>query len=98
MGDVTKTPINIGDSWVIVAVNSRTEANMTEFAQERDRLMDEMLNRKRGEVFQDYLASTKQKLETAGSIKIYAEAIAKLDAPTGLPGGLPDGMLPIGEP
>ena len=97
MGDVTKTPINIGDSWVIVGVNSRTEANMTEFAQERDRLMDEMLDRKRGEVFQDYLASTKQKLETAGSIKIYEEAIAKLDAPIRLPGGLPDG-LPIGEP
>ncbi|MEO7673000.1 MAG: peptidyl-prolyl cis-trans isomerase, partial [Pyrinomonadaceae bacterium] len=96
MGEVTKTPINIGDSWIIAGVTSRTEANMTEFAKERDRLMDEMLDRKRGEVFQDYLASTKQKMETAGSIKIYEAALAKIDAPIGLPGGLPD--MPIGEP
>ena len=87
-GEVTKTPISIGDSWFIVGVNKREEGNMNEFATERDSLMDTMLNRKRGEVFGDYLTATKQKMEAAGSIKIYEDALAKLDAPA----------LPIGEP
>ena len=53
--------------------------------------MDEKLDQKRGEVFSDYLASTRQKLETAGSIKIYEDALAKVDAPpVGLPAGLPE--------
>ncbi len=89
-GEVTKTPINIGDSWMIVGVNKRTEADMVEFAKDRDRLMDEKLDQKRGEVFQDYLASTRQKLETSGSIKIYEDALAKIDTPVGLPEGFPD--------
>lgn len=87
-GEVTKTPINIGDSWFIVGVNSRTEANMDEFAKERDRLMDEMLDKKRGEIFGDYLAATRQKMEAAGSIKVYDDALAKLDTPSELPDGL----------
>ena len=84
-GDVTKTPINIGDSWVIVGVNNRTEASMDEFAKDRDRLMDEKLSQKRGEIFSDYLASTRQKLEADGKIKIYDDAVAKLDTTTDLP-------------
>jgi hypothetical protein len=43
--------------------------------------MEQMVTRKRGEVFQDYLASTRLRLEQAGDIKIYNDAIAKLDEP-----------------
>ena len=46
-----------------------------------------MLTRKRGEVFTDYLAATRQRMEADGDIKIYEDAIAKLDA-----------ELPVGEP
>ncbi len=87
-GEVTKTPINVGDGWVVVGLNKRTEASMDEFKMERDRLMDEMLDKKRGEVFSDYLAATRQRFETAGYIKVYDDALAKLDAPA----------LPLGEP
>ncbi|MBC7899990.1 MAG: peptidyl-prolyl cis-trans isomerase [Saprospiraceae bacterium] len=87
-GEVTKTPIQIGDSWYIVAVNKREEANMDEFAKQRSTLMDQMLQRKRGEVFTDYLAATRQKMEAAGDIKIFNEAVAKLD----------DAALPFGAP
>jgi len=87
-GEVTKTPVNIGDSWFIVAVNSRTEADMAKFATDRDQLMDEALGRKRGEIFGDYLAATRQKMEAAGSIKVYDDALAKLDTPSELPDGL----------
>ena len=54
---------------------------MDDFAKQRDTLMEQMLTRKRGEVFQDYLASTRLRLEQAGDIKIYKDAVAKLDDP-----------------
>ena len=59
---------------------------MDDFAKQRDTLMEQMLMQKRGEVFQDYLASTRQKFESDGSIKIYKDVIAKIDEPA--PGDL----------
>ena len=81
-GESTKTPIKIGDAYYIVGVNKREEANMDEFAKQRDQLTEQMLSRKRGEVFQDYLAATRLRLEKGGDITIYKEAIAKLEGPT----------------
>lgn len=79
-GEVTKTPIQIGDAYYIVGVNSRTEANMEEFAKQRSTLMEQLAGRKRGEIFSDYLASTRQRLEASNSIVIYKDALAKVDA------------------
>jgi len=78
-GEVTKTPIKIGDNWYVVGVNSREEAKMDEFAKERDRLLDQKLSEKRGQVFTDYLGSVRREMETKGNIKIYQETLAKLD-------------------
>jgi parvulin-like peptidyl-prolyl isomerase len=78
-GEVTKTPIQIGDAYYIVGVNSRTEANMDDFAKQRSTLMEQMAARKKGEIFSDYLASTRQKMEAAKEIVIYDAAVKKLD-------------------
>jgi peptidyl-prolyl cis-trans isomerase D len=78
-GDVTKTPIKVGDNWVIVGVTKREDANMAEFAKQRDTLMEQLLSKERGEVYSDYVASTRQKMEAAGKIKIYSDVIAKMD-------------------
>jgi peptidyl-prolyl cis-trans isomerase D len=78
-GEVTKTPIQIGDSYYIVGVNSREEANMDEFAKQRSGLMDQMAARKKGEVWTDYIASTRRKMEEAKDIVIYDAAVKKLD-------------------
>ncbi len=82
-GEVSKTPIRVGDGWYVVGVTKREDANMEEFAAERDSLMDQMLNRKRGEVYADYVASIRRTMEADGRIRIYPEAVAKLD--TGVP-------------
>lgn len=79
-GEITKTPIQIGDNWYIVGVNKREDANMDDFAKERDSLRESMLSRKRGEVFSDYLAATRQRMEKDGDIKIYQDAVAKIDS------------------
>ncbi|HKP68056.1 MAG TPA: SurA N-terminal domain-containing protein [Pyrinomonadaceae bacterium] len=80
-GDATKTPIKIGDNYYIVGVTKREDANMEDFAKQRDTLTEQMLTQKRGEVFQDYLASTRQRMEKDGDIKIYKDVITKLEDP-----------------
>ncbi|MGD9561825.1 MAG: peptidylprolyl isomerase [Pyrinomonadaceae bacterium] len=84
-GEVTKKPINIGDSWFIVGANKRQEASMDQFAKERDRLRDDLLDRRRGEFFTDYLSATRARMEADGTIKIYDDAVAKVDAQSALP-------------
>lgn len=84
-GEVTKTPLKVGDNWYVVGVNKREDAKQEDFAKQRDSLMQSMLAEKRGEVFQDYLASTRQKMEAAKDITIYQDVIAKLDEVPALP-------------
>jgi len=78
-GEVTKTPIMIGDNWYIVGVNSREDASMEEFAKERDGIIQQKLSEKRGRVFSDYVGSLRREMEVKGDIKIYQDALAKLD-------------------
>ncbi|MBA2378421.1 MAG: peptidyl-prolyl cis-trans isomerase [Blastocatellia bacterium] len=86
-GEVSRTPIRVGDSWYVVGLTSRQDADMDEFAAQGDQLMDQMLNRKRGEVYANYIASTRRAMEADGRIRIYPDAVAKLDTGgTGIPG------------
>ncbi|MCY7346633.1 MAG: peptidyl-prolyl cis-trans isomerase, partial [Pyrinomonadaceae bacterium] len=81
-GEVTKTPVKIGDNWYVVGVNSREEAKMDDFAKERDNLVEQKVSEKRGQIFTDYLASVRREMETKGDIKIYEDALTKLDEAT----------------
>ena len=85
-GQATKEPIKVGETYYIVGVTNREDASMEEFAKQRTDLMEQMLERKRGEVFSEYLAATRQRMEADGQIKIYNDAIAKLDAEVPVPG------------
>lgn len=78
-GEVTKTPVKIGDTWFIVGLNERLEADMTEFAKQRDSLMEQSLSMKRSQVFGDFLAEARRRYETEGRIRIYDAAVLKLE-------------------
>lgn len=92
--NVTKTPLLVGDNWYIVGVNKREDANMDEFAKQRDTLIESMLQQKRGQLFSDYLAAVRQRMESGGEIKIYDSVIERIEEafpPTSnpqFPGGL----------
>jgi peptidyl-prolyl cis-trans isomerase D len=97
-GDVSRTPLKIGDNWYVVGVNNREDANMADFAKQRTNLMEQMVSQKRSTVFADFLSATRLQMEKSGLIRIYKEVLDKLDSPMpGMP-GLPDGMpgLPAG--
>ena len=102
-GEVTKNPVKVGDNWYIVGLNKREEANMDDFAKQRDQLIEQKLTQKRGQVFSEYLSSVRARYEQNGEIKIYNAAIEKIDAltppptqPAGMPPGFPQMPPPQG--
>lgn len=103
-GEVTKTPLKVGDNWYVVGVNSRQDASMDDFAKERDSLREQMLRLKRSEVYSEYIASTRRRMETEGSIKVYQDVVERIDGPPagglppGMPAGFPGGGVPGGMP
>ena len=90
-GEMTKTPIKVDDKWVIAGVVKRTEANLAEFAKDRDSLKQSMISDRQSQVFEDYVTGVQEKMKRDGKIKIYPDVLDTLpeeeEQPT-LPGGL----------
>jgi peptidyl-prolyl cis-trans isomerase D len=78
-GAATKTPIKVGDNWYVVAATKREEANMEEFAKQREQLLQSSLMQKRGQVFSDYLDGIRRRMEASQQIKVYKDALNKVD-------------------
>lgn len=99
-GDVTKTPLKVGDNWMVVGVTKRTDADLAEFAKQRDTLTEGMLQARRGQIFGDYLENLKARMTREGKVKVNADVLARMaeDAPPAaaprLPQGFPQGMVP----
>jgi peptidyl-prolyl cis-trans isomerase D len=95
-GEVTKTPLKVGDNWVIVGVKSRSEADLADFAKERGQLTQTMLGERQNQVFDDYVAAVTQRMKQAGKIKIYADVLNGMeeDEPVAAPAPRPQFPLP----
>jgi peptidyl-prolyl cis-trans isomerase D len=87
-GEVTKTPIKAGDNWYVVGITGREDASMEDFANQRDLLTEQMLVRKRGEVFIEYLAAVRQRMEAANQIRIFDSAMGRFEDDSPFPFGL----------
>ncbi|MGI8917198.1 MAG: peptidyl-prolyl cis-trans isomerase [Pyrinomonadaceae bacterium] len=86
-GDVTKTPIKVGDSWVIIGATQRVEPEMATFNPQRVGRTSELLKRRQNQVFDDYIAKVQQRMKQEGKIIIYKEVLASLqeDEPAAAP-------------
>jgi hypothetical protein len=78
-GEVTKTPLKVGDNWVVLGVSNRKEADLAEFAQQRERLTQTMVSAKQNQVFEDYIATVQQRMTQDGKIKIYQDVLASIE-------------------
>ena len=92
-GEVSKTPIKVGDKWVIVGVVKKTDADMGGFASQQDTLRQSMMSERQDQVFEDYIAGVQQRMKQDGKIKIYQDVLNQLEdaepaAEPILPGGL----------
>ena len=89
-GEMMKAPVKVEDKWVIAGLIKRDEANLAEFAKQRDQLKTSMVSERQSQVFEDYVMAVQQKMKNEGKIKIYADVLETLpedEEPT-LPGGL----------
>lgn len=108
-GEVTKEPVQIGDNYYVVGVNEREEAKTEDFEKQRDQLVQQMLQGKRGQVFEDYLLAVRRRMDKDGQVKINKDALAKVDkfaqenAPPPQPQRpgqmpqMPNGQMPNGQ-
>ena len=89
--EVTKAPIKVGDNWVVLGVNKRTDADLAAFGAERPQLTQSLLSERQNQVFEDYVATAQAKMKREGKIKIYNEVLARMeeDEPAAAPQRFP---------
>lgn len=92
-GEVTRTPIKIGETWLVVGVTKRKDADLAEFAKQRDSLTQSALSTRRTDVFEDYVGALKARLDREGKIKVYDDVLARLAEPESL--DLPRPPVPV---
>ena len=78
-GQVSKTPVRVGEHWIVVGVTSRKDADLAAFASERASLTSNLLNTRQSQVFDDYIAAVQQKMKQDGEITIYDDVLLRLD-------------------
>lgn len=79
-GAVTKPPLKSGSDWVVIGATKRTEADLSDYAKQRDTLMETALSQRRSQVFLDYIQAAQSRMEREGKIKIYENVLAKIGA------------------
>ncbi len=78
-GEITRTPIKVGNNWVVLAVTRRREADLAEFAKTRDQLTQSMVSERQSQIFSDYIAAVQQRMKNDGKITIYDEVLTNLE-------------------
>ncbi len=77
-GEVIKTPIFLNQNYLVIGVTKRTEADLTEYAKQRDSLMQAALTERKNQIFDDYLAAVQKRMENSGKIKINKDVLIAL--------------------
>ncbi|HEV2765096.1 MAG TPA: peptidyl-prolyl cis-trans isomerase, partial [Pyrinomonadaceae bacterium] len=78
-GEVGRTPVKVGDSWAVVAVTKRTEADMAEFGKQREQLRQTAVDERRTQIFGDHLAALRARYEREGRITVHDDVLKRLD-------------------
>ncbi|HEV7903674.1 MAG TPA: peptidyl-prolyl cis-trans isomerase [Pyrinomonadaceae bacterium] len=76
-GEVSKSPVKLGESWVVLAATKRIEADLEQFARQRDQLTQTLLTTRRDDVFGDYITAMRARLDREGKVKIYEDVLAR---------------------
>jgi len=79
-GEVLQKPVFLNENYLVFGVTKRTEADLTEFAKQRDSLMQTAQTERKNQVFEDYLATLRNRMDQAGKIKINKDVFANFQA------------------
>jgi len=97
-GEVSKTPVKVGDSWYVVGVTGRTDADLAEFGKQQSQLTERALDERRGQVFDEYVTAIRRRLDQEGEIEIRREALARVDDIGETPSAMPRAPINIPAP
>jgi len=78
-GDLAKSPLKVGENLVVLGVADRHEADLAEFAKQREQLTPTMLSARQSQVYEDYISAVQQRLKQEGKIKVYTEVLTSLE-------------------
>jgi peptidyl-prolyl cis-trans isomerase D len=78
-GEVTKSPLKVGDSFVVLGVANRKEADLAEFAKQRVQLTETMLSARQNQLYEDYISAVQRRMKREGKIKVYQDVLASLE-------------------
>lgn len=94
-GEITRTPVKLGESWAVLGARNRVEADMAAFASQRDQLTRSLVSERQTQVWDDYVRAVQDQLKRQGRIKIYKEVLDTLqeEEPAAAPRRFP--QLPI---
>ncbi len=76
-GEVAKTPIKIGASYLIFAARKREEADLSKLPQERESVRQSIISERQGVVYDAFIKATRKRYEDQGKVKIYQDRIDK---------------------
>jgi peptidyl-prolyl cis-trans isomerase D len=79
-GEITKNPVKIGDTYALVGVTSRKDADLAEFGKQRSQLIEAALTERRSQIFDEFVVSTRRRLEQEGEIEIHRDKLAQVEA------------------
>jgi hypothetical protein len=95
---VTREPVKISDNYVVIGAAKRIEADLAEFAKQRDTLMQQALTERQSQVYQDFISAARERMEKAGDITINNEILNRVveESESAAPLMAPGGGLPAG--
>ena len=76
-GEVGKTPIKNGASWLMFACTKRKDPEMTRFASSRDTTHQRLLNEGQNLTFDTHVKAARERYKNEGRLTIYDDRIAK---------------------
>ena len=82
-GDVCKTPVKVGASYLIFAAAKRTDADLTRLAAEKETLRQTIINERQSVFFDTFIKNARKRYEAEGKIKVYQDRIDKFFANSG---------------
>ncbi len=77
-GEVTKTPVQAGDTWLVGGLVKRTDADLAEFNKQREQLLETARTTKQGGVYEDYISALRARYERDGKIKVYDDVLTRI--------------------
>ena len=78
-GEITKTPVKVGDSFVVAGVTKRSDPDVAEFAKQRAQLTKTMLSAKQNQIYEDYISAVQERMKQEGRITIYDAVITRME-------------------